>query len=179
MPIGKPYVTTPTAVLYARIAEHYSEAPRKSAVAMYLLLRNLHVSLAILSISGFLLRAYWMSRDSAMLDQRVVRILPHIIDSAFLVTGIGLILLLQLQLMQSPWLLAKLAALLAYIVFGTIALKRGRTLRIRLIALLFAVLTFAYIVGVAFSKSPASWLRSGTVTLIAVRYSDIVGALGN
>jgi uncharacterized membrane protein SirB2 len=126
---------------------------------MYLVLKNLHVSFAILSISGFLLRAYWMSQDSKLLQQRVVRILPHVVDAAFLVTGIGLILLLQLPLMQSPWLVAKLGALVAYVVFGTIALKRGRTLRIRLIALVFAVLSFAYIVGVAISKSPASWFE--------------------
>lgn len=124
---------------------------------MYLVLKNVHVSLAILSISGFLLRAYWMSQDSPKLKQRVVRVLPHVVDAAFLVSGIGLVLSLQLQLMQSPWLVAKLAALVAYVVLGSIALKRGRTLRIRLIALVFAVLSFAYIVGVAISKSPASW----------------------
>lgn len=124
---------------------------------MYLVLKNVHVSLAILSISGFLLRAYWMSQDSPKLKQRVVRVLPHVVDAAFLVSGIGLVLSLQLQLMQSPWLVAKLAALVAYVVLGSIALKRGRTLRIRLIVLVFAVLSFAYIVGVAISKSPASW----------------------
>lgn len=124
---------------------------------MYLVLKNLHVSFAILSISGFLLRAYWMTQGSKLLQQRVVRILPHIVDAAFLATGIGLILLLQLPLMQSPWLVAKLAALIAYVVLGSIALKRGRTMRMRLIALACAVLTFAYIVGAAISKSPASW----------------------
>jgi uncharacterized membrane protein SirB2 len=125
---------------------------------MYLVLKSLHVSLAILSVSGFLLRAYWMSQDSKKLQHCVARILPHVIDAVFLVSGIGLVLLLQLPLMQTPWLLAKLAALVAYVVLGSIALKRGRTLRIRLIALVFAVLAFAYIVGVAVNKSPESWL---------------------
>lgn len=125
---------------------------------MYLLLKNVHVGLAMLSIGGFLLRAYWMTRNSRMLDRRIVRILPHAIDTAFLLSGIALVLLLQLRVTQSPWLLAKLLALVAYIVFGTIALKRGRTLRIRLAALLLAVLTFAYIVGAAVNKSPGSWL---------------------
>ncbi|HSD69566.1 MAG TPA: SirB2 family protein [Woeseiaceae bacterium] len=125
---------------------------------MYLLLKNVHVGLAMLSIGGFLLRAYWMTRNSRMLDRRIVRILPHAIDTAFLLSGIALVLLLQLRVTQSPWLLAKLLALVAYIVCGTIALKRGRTLRIRLAALLLAVLTFAYIVGAAVNKSPGSWL---------------------
>jgi uncharacterized membrane protein SirB2 len=124
---------------------------------MYLVLKSLHVSLAILSISGFLLRAYWMSQDSKKLQHRVARILPHVVDAAFLVSGIGLVLLLRLPLMHSAWLIAKLVALVAYVVLGSLALKRGRTLRIRLIAVVCALLAFAYIVGVAISKSPASW----------------------
>ncbi|MCI0518338.1 MAG: SirB2 family protein [Woeseiaceae bacterium] len=127
---------------------------------MYLLLKNVHVGLAMLSIGGFLLRAYWMTRVSRMLDRRIVQIVPHVIDTAFLVSGVALVLLLQLQVTQSPWLLAKLLALVAYIVFGTIALKRGRTLGIRLTALLLAVLTFVYIVGAAINKSPESWLAA-------------------
>lgn len=125
---------------------------------MYALLKNAHVGLAMLSIGGFMLRACWMARGSDMLHRRSVRILPHVIDTAFLVSGVALVLLLQLHVMQSPWLLAKLSALVAYVVFGSIALKRGRTMRIRKIALVLAVLTFAYIVGTAISKSPSSWL---------------------
>jgi uncharacterized membrane protein SirB2 len=128
---------------------------------MYPALKNLHMALAMLSFGGFLLRTYWMSRDPRKLDRRAVRILPHVIDTVFLTSGAGLVLLLRLPLAHSPWLIAKLAALVAYILFGTIALKRGRTLRIRRTAAMFAVLTFAYIVGAAISKSPASWLEIG------------------
>ncbi|RLA27925.1 MAG: regulator SirB, partial [Gammaproteobacteria bacterium] len=38
------------------------------------------------------------------------------------------------------------------------ALKRGKTKRIRAIAFVLALLTFAYVVGVALSKSAASWI---------------------
>jgi uncharacterized membrane protein SirB2 len=48
-------------------------------------------------------------------------------------------------------------ALVVYIVPGTIALKRGRTTRTRMTALLAALLTFGYIVGAAIRKSPYSW----------------------
>ncbi|MDH3614989.1 MAG: SirB2 family protein [Gammaproteobacteria bacterium] len=41
---------------------------------------------------------------------------------------------------------------------GTVAIRRGSTLRIRIIAFVGALSVFAYIVGVALSKSPASWL---------------------
>jgi uncharacterized membrane protein SirB2 len=56
------------------------------------------------------------------------------------------------------WLQIKIAALLVYIVLGTIALKRGKTKRTRSLAFVLALLTFAYVVGVALNKSGASWL---------------------
>lgn len=125
---------------------------------MYLIVKNLHMTFAALTIAGFLLRGFWMATGSALLLAKPARVLPHIIDTLFLVTGIWLVLLLRLPVSQSPWLMAKLVALVAYIVFGTIALKRGRTMRGRAIAFVLALATFAYIVGVAVSKSPTSWL---------------------
>jgi uncharacterized membrane protein SirB2 len=125
---------------------------------MYTILKLIHLSAAILSFAGFLLRSYWMMSESEMLRRSWVRILPHIIDTVFLLAGIGLIVILRLQLMANFWLLIKFAALLVYIILGMIALRRGRSRRTRISAFIFAVLTYAYIVGVALSKSAASWV---------------------
>jgi uncharacterized membrane protein SirB2 len=127
---------------------------------LYPVLKYLHICLALLSLGGFLLRGAWMLRTSEILRLPAVRILPHFVDTALLLSGISLVFMLQLPLMQSNWLQAKLVALLFYIVLGTIALKRGRTLRIRITALLLALATFGYIAGVAVSKSPYSWLAT-------------------
>ena len=94
----------------------------------------------------------------------MTRIAPHIIDTLFLASGIALVVMLGLNPMQHSWLLAKFTGLFGYIVLGAIALRGGRTLRsgrtqrIRVIAMLAAMAVYAYIVGVAFSKSPQSWL---------------------
>jgi uncharacterized membrane protein SirB2 len=125
---------------------------------MYLLLKNSHLALALISISGFVARGYWMLTSSPRLAAPVTRIAPHLVDTLFLISGIALVLRLDLPVTQSPWLLAKFAALVVYIVLGAIALRRGRTLQIRLIAFVGALSAFAYIVGAALSKSPASWL---------------------
>ena len=69
-----------------------------------------------------------------------------------------MVYLLSLPVLQTPWLLAKLIALLAYIILGAVALRRGPTLQIRLIAFVGALSAFAYVVGAALSKSPLSWL---------------------
>jgi uncharacterized membrane protein SirB2 len=125
---------------------------------MYLPLKYAHLTLAIVSISGFVLRGLWMMSGSALLDRKVFRIAPHVVDTLFLITGIALVLQLALPVMQSPWLLAKFAGLVAYIVLGAIALRRGATMPIRQVAFVGALSAFAYIVGAAVSKSPASWI---------------------
>jgi uncharacterized membrane protein SirB2 len=120
-------------------------------------MRDLHQSLALLTVSGFILRGYWMLRSSPLLRHPVARTAPHIIDTLFLATGIALVVQLQLPVLQSPWLLAKFAGLLAYIVLGTIALRRGRNKQIRIAAFAGALLAFAYVVNTAISKSPVPW----------------------
>ncbi len=133
---------------------------------MYSLLKIFHVVFAITTIAGFCLRGYWMITGSALLEQRITRIAPHIIDTLFLVSGISLIVELGLNPMQHSWLLAKFTGLLGYILLGAIALRggrtlrSGRTLRIRMIAMIAALAVYAYIVGVALSKSPQSWLAT-------------------
>jgi uncharacterized membrane protein SirB2 len=52
------------------------------------------------------------------------------------------------------WLTAKLCGLLAYILFGMMALKRGRTLAMRTRYFWLALLAYAYIVSVALTRSP-------------------------
>ncbi len=98
-----------------------------------------------------------MLTGSPNLQRHFVRIVPHVIDTLFLASGIGLILSLKLRVLDHPWLITKLIALVAYILLGTIALKRGKTVEIRLTAFLLALATFAYIVGVALNKSVLSW----------------------
>ena len=125
---------------------------------MYALLKYLHLCMAVLTISGFIIRGFWMLSGSVNLDRKLVRVLPHIIDTVFLLSGIGLIVLLQLPISGSPWLIAKFTALIIYIVLGAIALRRGKSMRVKATAFMLAMLTFAYIVGVALSKSVLSWI---------------------
>ena len=126
----------------------------------YLTIKFLHLVMAALSISGFAVRGYWMMTRSEYLSNRIVRIAPHVIDTVFLVSGIWLAVTLGINTFAQPWLLAKILGLVAYIVLGTIALKRGPTMPVRVIAFVGALLAFAYIVGAALLKSPASWLSA-------------------
>ena len=125
----------------------------------YLMIKSLHLLTGVVTISGFVLRGYWMMTQSDKLQLKVIRIAPHIVDTLFLLSGIALVSMLQFNVFSESWLLAKFAGLIAYIVLGTFALKRGSTPQIRVIAFIGALAVFAYIIGVALAKSPASWLK--------------------
>ena len=125
---------------------------------IYLLIKNLHALAAVVTITGFVLRGYWMVTDSGKLQHRITRTAPHIVDTIFLLSGITLLVMLSLNPFSQSWLVAKFTGLIAYVLLGTVAIRRGGTLQIRVIAFVGALSVFAYIVGVALSKSPASWL---------------------
>jgi uncharacterized membrane protein SirB2 len=118
----------------------------------YLAVRHMHMGFAALSGGFFLLRGFWMLRASPLLQQRWVRIAPHVIDTLLLASAVFLVFVSGQYPFAQPWLGAKLCALVLYIVLGTIALKRGRTAQVRALAFGAAVLTFAYIVAVAVTR---------------------------
>lgn len=126
---------------------------------MYLILKYAHMIAAAITISGFMWRGYWMLTESENLQHRAAKIAPHIVDTVLLLAGLGLVWLLHLNPLVQPWLLAKFTGLVAYILLGTIAIRRGATKQVRTAALLGAIAVFAYITGVALAKSPLSWLR--------------------
>lgn len=125
---------------------------------MYLAIKHLHVLCAVLSISGFVLQGVWMMRRSPLLDHRVTRTLPHVIDTVFLGSAITLATMSGQYPFVAPWVTAKVAALVVYILLGATALRWGRTMRARVLALLAALLSFSWIVSVALSKNPAGFL---------------------
>lgn len=120
----------------------------------YLSLKHFHMGCAAMSGTLFLLRGKWMLRASPMLQQKWVRIVPHVADTLLLASAIGLVVWSHQYPGQQPWLSAKVLALLGYIVLGSIALKRGRTKEQRLAAFVAALALFLYIGMVAVTKRP-------------------------
>lgn len=120
----------------------------------YVALKMIHVTCVVLSYLLFTLRGVWMTQSSDLLQRRWVRIIPHVIDTVLLTSAIGLAVTLHQSPMKDPWLGAKIAGLVLYIGFGMIALKHGKTRKIKVSALIAAHIVFFYIVLVALTKSP-------------------------
>ncbi len=118
----------------------------------YLAVKHLHMSFAALSGILFFARGMLMLRESTLLQSRWLRIAPHVIDSLLLGSALVMVIWSAQYPFVQPWLTAKLLVLVAYIVAGAVALKRGKTKAVRAGAFVIALLLFAYIVKAAVTK---------------------------
>ena len=118
----------------------------------YLLFKNLHMTCAVLTLLGFSLRGYWMLTESAMLQKKAVKILPHIIDTLLLLSAVMLVILTGFYPFVVGWVTLKLLLLVLYVVLGTFALKRGKTKQSRTIFFLASLVTVLAIFAIAAIK---------------------------
>lgn len=118
------------------------------------MLKLIHIAAVVISGAFFFTRGIWMLLDSPRLQARWVKIAPHVVDTVLLVSALAYAWQIQQYPFVHDWLTAKVFGLVAYIVLGTIALKRGKTKAVRTTAWIAALFTFAYIVWVARTHTP-------------------------
>ena len=123
-------------------------------MSLYLFLKYVHVACVVLSFAGFAARGALMLRASPLLQARFVRVAPHIVDTLLLASALWLSWMMHQYPFVHGWLTAKVLGLLAYIVLGSIALRRGRTRAVRAAAFAAALLAAGYVVAVALTKDP-------------------------
>lgn len=120
---------------------------------MYLALKHIHLTFAVLSLLAFFVRGIWLFTNSGMLGKKWVKILPHIVSTFLLASGIILAVHLSMSPGSQPWLMAKIAGLIAYIGLGVAAFKVSNPVA-RKVCWVSALVVFAYIVSVAISRNP-------------------------
>ncbi|HLS86823.1 MAG TPA: SirB2 family protein [Burkholderiales bacterium] len=126
----------------------------------YLLVKHLHVACVAISIAGFAGRGALMLAGSPLLQARIVRIAPHVVDTVLLASAGWLAWFLGQYPFVHGWLTAKVLGLVAYIVLGSIALKRGRTKAVRAAAFAAALAAVLYVVSVALTRDPLGFLAA-------------------
>lgn len=119
------------------------------------MVKIIHIVTAILSISGFILRGVWMIRESGLLKNIWVRVLPHVNDTLLLITAVILAVTSGSYPFQQGWLTAKVSALFLYIFLGIMAFRSRSEKKRKVILWIAAILVFFYIVAVARSRN---WL---------------------
>jgi uncharacterized membrane protein SirB2 len=120
----------------------------------FLALKHLHLAAVALSALGFVVRGTLVWRQSPWAERTWIRRGAHSIDTVLLGAALGMLWVGQRNPFAEPWLAAKLALLLAYIVVGALALKRAPTLRLRRTCFVLAVVLLANIVTVALTRDP-------------------------
>lgn len=120
---------------------------------LYMVLKQTHVALVAASFLFFLTRFYWSLSNPSNLLRSWVRVSPHVIDTLLLLSAVALALMSRQLPLQQNWLTAKVVALCCYIAFGSLAIKRAPTVRLKALFAGLAALTYAYIIAVAISKT--------------------------
>lgn len=95
-----------------------------------------------------------MLLEAQWLQKKLVKILPHVIDTILLLSAIKLMVILNQYPPEQSWLTAKIIGLICYIGFGIVALKRGKTKTVRIGAFLLALASVGYILSVAITRNP-------------------------
>jgi len=124
----------------------------------YAAIRLLHIGCVALSGGLFTIRGLALLGGASVANHWAVRISSYLIDTALLGAAILLMLILHQYPFVDAWLTTKVLLLLLYIALGIIALRRARTRLGRGLALLAALLTFGFMIGVAITRHPAGWL---------------------
>jgi len=120
----------------------------------YLQLRHAHIAFVIVSVSIFVLRGVLMLANSGHVNSPWLRYASYTVDTLLLTAALMLTTVIHQYPFQTGWLTMKVVLLVVYVVLGTIALKRGRTRTVRVVAFVAALATIAFLYTVARAHHP-------------------------
>ena len=123
----------------------------------YAIVKTIHQTAVAFSIVGFVARGVGVFAGAAWVRGRMAETLPHVVDTLLLLSAITLVVMLGLNPLSAPWLMAKIGGLVLYIALGMLALRPALALSLRAAAWVGAIATFAWIASVAISKNPAGF----------------------
>ena len=130
-----------------------------SMMVFYPQIKTVHIAAVLCSGSLFFLRgALVQSGRSAWAMIAPLRYLSYGVDTVLLTAALMLLTILPGAMFANGWLATKLVLLVAYVVLGSFALRRGRTPRARQAFFAAATLTYAVMFGIACAHHPLGWL---------------------
>ena len=132
-------------------------------IEFYAQIKWVHIAAVLASGSLFLLRGLLVQAGRPTFAMAApVRYLSYSIDTILLTAALMLVTILPGAMFANGWLTVKLVLVVAYVVLGTLALKRGRTPRMRTTCYVLALLVFGFVLSIARAHQPlglfARWL---------------------
>ena len=116
------------------------------------MLKNLHITLAVISILLFTYRFALIMMNSEKQQLKWLKISPHIIDTFLLIAGISLAVSLAINPIEQLWLAEKLLGVIAYIFTGYYTLKLARNHVMKIIGFIGSIGWVMLIVRLAVTK---------------------------
>jgi len=126
----------------------------------YATVKLVHQSAVALSVTGFFVRGVASFAGAGWVRGRAAKSLPHVVDTALLLSALMLAWMLRLTPGDAPWLLAKIVGLVIYVGFGVVALRPVGSVAVRATAWVAALATVGWIVSVAITKNPRGFLAA-------------------
>ena len=121
-------------------------------MTLYEMLKLAHVTCVVISGTLFVYRYALLSLQPKQPLAKALKVLPHINDTVLLACAIGMLILIGVNPFTTPWLFAKIAALIAYVALGAVCMRSQPGSRRQATFFAAAISVFAYILLVALSK---------------------------
>jgi uncharacterized membrane protein SirB2 len=118
-------------------------------IEFYPQIKWVHVAAVLASGTIFLLRGLAVQGNARWPMTASVRYLSYGIDTVLLAAALTLLTVLPGAVYANGWLTVKLALLVVYVILGTIALKRGRTRKVRLVSFVTALAVYGSMIAIA------------------------------
>ena len=124
-------------------------------IEFYAQIKWVHIAAVLASGSVFLLRGLMVQAGRPQFAMAApVRFLSYSIDTVLLTAALMLVTILPGAMFANGWLTVKLVLVVVYVVLGTLALKRGRTPRMRTTCYVLALLVFGFVLSIARAHQP-------------------------
>ena len=144
--------------------------------------RAVHIGAVLCSGTLFALRGGGVLAGARWPMAAPLRYFSYSIDTVLLTAALVLVAMLPSAVFANHWLTLKLVLLLVYVALGSLALKRGRSVRVRALCFVAALTVFAAMVGIARAHQPFGWLAGSADTRVgrptgAINVNNNSGAL--
>ncbi len=126
---------------------------------LYSFIKIIHISTVSFTGFYFILRGLSQFKHQQWYRKRWARRISQYNDTVLLLSGISMAVIIDQYPFINSWLTAKFLLLIVYILLGMLAFYWLHNKKQKMIAWLFALLVYSYIIGVAINKNPA-WIMA-------------------
>ena len=124
----------------------------ETLTSFYPAIKHVHLTFVAASVLFFLVRFVLHMRQSPIMDKKLLKIAPHVIDTLLLLSGLTLCFVIQQYPFIDPWITEKLGAVMAYILLATISLKANKGKLFKVFAAFGAIAWVVYAAKIAIFK---------------------------